>query len=68
MFTVIDIETNELVKVFAVRNDSNGYPNFLIFDGGWKYKSAKQYFPVYDFSSKDMITAELAKKIKEGTY
>lgn len=36
MFTVIDAATSELVKVFAVKDDSNGYPCFLITPTGGK--------------------------------
>lgn len=36
-----------LYKVHNVRDDGNGYPQFLIFeDGQWKYKSAKYFIPV----------------------
>lgn len=32
------------VEVYAVRDDKNGYPHFLICENGeWKYKSAKNY-------------------------
>lgn len=32
------------VDVYAVRDDKNGYPHFLICDNGdWKYRSAKYY-------------------------
>jgi len=32
------------VEVYAVRDDKNGYPHFLICeDGEWKYRSAKYY-------------------------
>lgn len=34
-------------KVHNVRDDGNGYPQFLIFEGGqWRYKSAKYFTPV----------------------
>lgn len=34
-------------KVHNVRDDGNGYPQFLIFeDGQWGYKSAKYFKPV----------------------
>lgn len=34
----------ELVEVYAVRDDKNGYPHFLIYENGeWKYKSAKYF-------------------------
>ena len=32
------------VEVYAVRNDKNGYPQFLIYKNGqWMYKSAKHF-------------------------
>lgn len=32
------------VKVYAVRDDKNGYPQFLVYENGeWKYRSAKYY-------------------------
>ena len=34
------------VKVYAVRDDKNGYPHFLIYEKGeWKYVSAKYFTP-----------------------
>lgn len=34
----------EVAEVFAVRDDKNGYPHFLIYENGeWKYKSAKYF-------------------------
>ena len=68
MFTVIDAATNELVKVFAVKDDSNGYPCFLIFDGAWRYKSAKNYIPTYEFSESEKEMADIAEMIQKGTY
>ena len=68
MFTVIDAATNELVKVFAVKDDSNGYPCFLIFDGTWKYKSAKSYIPVCDFTEQERECDKLAKMIAKGDF
>ena len=68
MFTVIDAATSELVKVFAVKDDSNGYPNFLIFDGSWKYRSAKNYIPTCEFSKLENEMAQVTKMIKKGTW
>lgn len=32
------------VEVYAVRDDKNGYPHFLVCENGeWKYRSAKYY-------------------------
>lgn len=34
----------EFVKIYAVRDDINGFPHFLILDEGqWKYVSAKHF-------------------------
>ena len=68
MFTVIDADTSELVKVFAIKDDSNGYPNFLIFDGSWKYRSAKNYIPTYEFSKLEKDMAQVTEMIKKGTW
>lgn len=36
------------IKVYHVRDDKTGYPNFLIFENGsWKYRSAK-FFEVIE--------------------
>lgn len=33
--------------VYAVRDDRDGYPHFLIYeDGEWKYVSAKHFEPI----------------------
>lgn len=38
------------VNVYNVRDNKNGYPLFLIFDNGWKWRSAKHYIPeILDF-------------------
>lgn len=37
---------SNLVKVYAVRDDKNGYPHFLIYENNsWKYVSAKHFIP-----------------------
>lgn len=37
-------EYMEHVNVYAVRDDKNGYPQFLIFENGeWKYVSVKHF-------------------------
>ena len=58
MFTVIEkgsteydenlgVNCSKHVKVYAVRDDKNGYPQFLIYENGeWKYRSAKYYCEV----------------------
>lgn len=55
MFTVFEKDSKEYdpnimdyiaksVKVYTVRDDKNGYPQFLICENGeWKYRSAKHY-------------------------
>lgn len=40
-----DIKTT--VSVYAVRDDKNGYPHFLIYENKeWKYVKAKHFVPV----------------------
>ena len=52
MFKVIEKKAwrdNELwneFTVYAVQNDRAGYPQFLIYDYMWKWKSAKNFIPV----------------------
>lgn len=59
MFTVIEKNSSneydltekkyipKFAKVYAVRDDKNGYPQFLIYENGeWKYRSAKYYCEV----------------------
>lgn len=39
-------ETKVKYTVYGVRNDKNGYPQFLIYDSGsWKWLSAKHFEP-----------------------
>lgn len=46
LFAVFDKKNQTFVKVYDVRNDSNGFPNFLIYKNGqWKYMSAKHFAP-----------------------
>jgi len=52
MFKVIEKEAwennewwNEFT-VYAIRDDVCGYPQFLIYDSAWKWKSAKNFIPV----------------------
>lgn len=38
------------VDVYAIRDDNNGYPHFLIYeDNEWKYVKAKHFVPI-DYS------------------
>lgn len=40
----------EKTKVFAVRDDKNGYPHFLIYEyDQWKYVSAKHFVPINNY-------------------
>ena len=46
LFSVIRIKEDMMIRteVYAVRDDKNGYPHFLIYDDGeWKYISAKHF-------------------------
>ena len=44
MFTVYWKVTSKPVKVYDIRNDKSGYPQFLIkIDRQWKYLSAKNF-------------------------
>ena len=47
MFTVQKKDTKEIFTVYAIRDDKNGYPNFLTYNGKeWKYEPAKKFIPV----------------------
>ena len=51
LFTVCKKSEEEFarrsVDVYAVRDDKNGYPQFLIYeDNQWKYISAKHFIPI----------------------
>ena len=40
-------DNSEIVSVYSVRDDKNGYPHFLIHeDNEWKYVKAKHFVPV----------------------
>lgn len=47
MFTVKHKVSGNIYTVYDVRNDSNGYPHFLIYvrDNQWLYISAKHFLP-----------------------
>ena len=48
--------------VFKVKNDSNGYPHFLIFeDNQWKWVSAKHFIPVKEYIDDDDYTFNFYK-------
>ena len=47
MFTVINKDSKEIVDVYDITYDKNGYPRFLIFkDNQWLCLSAKHFMPV----------------------
>ena len=47
-------EYRKRYKVHNVRDDGNGYPQFLIFeDGQWRYKSAKYFVPVEENNNEE---------------
>lgn len=48
-FLVWDKELERDVRVYDIRYDANGYPQFLIYDrlqGQWLFKSAKHFWPI----------------------
>ena len=46
MFVLVLKATNEAVVVYNIRNDSCGYPMFLIYQNNqWVWKSAKHFKP-----------------------
>ena len=48
-FLVWDKETERDVRVYDIRYDANGYPQFLIYDrttNQWLLKSAKHFWPI----------------------
>lgn len=47
MFQVIKKNTLETTNVYDIRNDKNGYPQFLIYkDTQWRWVSAKYFRPI----------------------
>lgn len=47
MLQVRDKNTNRVVEVYSIRDDKNGFPQFLVYDKhSWKWVSAKNYVPV----------------------
>lgn len=46
-FIVTYKKDNSLCTVYDIRNDKNGFPQFLIYtEGQWKYISAKNFTPI----------------------
>lgn len=46
MFQVQTKANKELVDVYDVKRDNNGYPHFLVYkDGKWAYLTAKLFEP-----------------------
>lgn len=44
---VIDCRNGKNYKIWAIRNDSTGFPHFLIYDENqWKWQSAKHFKPI----------------------
>ena len=47
LFKVCRKSDDMVVGVYAVRDDKNGYPHFLIFEEKeWKYVKAKHFVPI----------------------
>lgn len=47
MFTVINKNSKEIIDVYDISYDKNGYPHFLIYkDGHWIRMSAKYFAPI----------------------
>lgn len=43
---IIDCRNGKSYKIWAIRNDSTGFPHFLIYDKNqWKWQSAKHFKP-----------------------
>lgn len=41
------VDGEQVVKVFDIKNNKNGYPHFLIYyNKQWKYVSAKYFVPL----------------------
>lgn len=46
-FIVSALHTGRNVEVYAVHNDKNGYPQFLVYENHqWCWRSAKNYEPL----------------------
>ena len=55
LFKVISCSTNDLVSVYDVTYDSDGYPQFLVYKNGqWIRHSAKNYKPYYDNRNREV--------------
>ena len=47
LFIVSAFHAGRRVEVYAVRNDKNGYPQFLVYENNqWHWRSAKYYAPL----------------------
>jgi len=47
MLKVVEKETEMIIEVYGVEQDSCGYPKFLIYqDNQWIWRSAKHYTPI----------------------
>lgn len=56
-------DKSELVTIYDIRPDKNGYPHFLIYyDNQWMYVSAKNFSPVTTDYLIDCMVDEFSKK------
>lgn len=68
MFTVVDADTGELIKVFDIKETPDGIC-FLTFNcGQWKYIPSENYIPVYEFTEAEKECARLAMIIAKGVF
>lgn len=68
MFTVVDSDTGELIKVFDVKliNDD---VYFLTFNcSHWKYIPSDNYIPIYEFTDAERESARIAQIIAKGDF
>ena len=68
MFTVVDANIGELIKVFDVKETPDGIC-FLTFNcGKWKYIPSENYIPVYEFTKAEEKYADLTRRIARGDF
>ena len=47
LFQVKRKQDQKIFNVFSVKDDKNGFPQFLIYENrAWKWQSAKQFQPI----------------------
>lgn len=57
LFRVLRKSDDALINVYAVRDDKNGYPHFLICeDGEWKYVKAKYFYEDQEWNTSTSFT------------